>query len=201
MLRLGMKLTDEKSIIGRILDDVCARVVKTQPYMPRGHDVAVGRLRAANQRTSHYRRDSACVSLGKDYSVGTSPQGPTFKVGNLALHLTRGHYSDQVHRPARIAVYDSRADASRVFLSTGYQFEVSRRDSTFLILNWTGTMGDQELTLFQLELSQTDGYWRIAQITMTQHGTKRNSTIRDVAPWAKDCHDARENPRRSPQRT
>ena len=130
----------------------------------------------------------------KDYSVGISPQGPTFKVGNLALHLTRGYYSDQLRRPAQIAIYDSRADASRVFLATGYQFEVSHCDSTFLILNWTGTMGDQELTLIQLELSQTDGYWHIAQITMTQHGTKRNSTIRDVAPWAKDCQEARENP-------
>jgi len=41
----------------------------------------------------------------------------------------------------------------------------------FLILNWTGTMGSEELTLIQLDLAQTNGRWHIAKMTMTRHGT------------------------------
>ena len=127
----------------------------------------------------------------EDYESGLSPAGPAFEVGNLSLHLTPGRYGDDERQPAKVAVYDSTPDRSRVFMATGYKFEASVCGSKFLVLNWTGTMGDQQLTLIELELSQDEGQWRIAKVTMTRHGTRWNSTIRDVAPWAETCEDLR----------
>ncbi len=70
------------------------------------------------------------------------------------------------------------------FRETGYQFEARVCGSRFLILNWTGTMGDQELTLLQLDLVEADGRWRVATVTLTRHATRTHATLEDVAPWA-----------------
>jgi len=123
----------------------------------------------------------------EDYASGISPDGPVARLGNLSLHLTGGLYGGDERRPASVAVYDATPDASRAFLATGYKFEVKACGPMFLILNWTGTMGSEELTLIQLDLAQTNGRWRIAKATMTRHGTRWNATIEDVAPWADAC--------------
>ena len=123
------------------------------------------------------------------YASGLSPDGPVARLGNLSLHLTGGRYGDDEWHPASVAVYDATPDASRAFLATGYKFEVKACGPMFLILNWTGTMGSEELTFIQLDLAQENGHWRIAKVTMTRHGTRWNATIQDVAPWAEACAD------------
>lgn len=122
-----------------------------------------------------------------DYARGRSPQGPSAEMGNLALHLTPGLYDDAEWRPARVAVYDATPDRARVFLATGYQFEARACGAHFLILNWTGTMGDQELTLIQLDLTDAAGRWQIATVTLTRYATPTHTTLEDVAPWAATC--------------
>ncbi len=118
----------------------------------------------------------------RDYVRGLSPEGPAAQLGNLSLYLADGRYGDDEWRPASVAVYDATPDQSRVFLTTGYDFEVKACDATWLILNWTGTMGSEELTLIQLDLAQDEGRWRIVKVTMTRHSTRWHSTIGDVAP-------------------
>lgn len=130
---------------------------------------------------------AATFHWSADYARGLSPQGPHAEVGNLALHLTPGLYADSEWRPARVAVYDATPDSSRVFLATGYTFEARACGPHFLILNWTGTMGDQKLTLLQLDLVEADGRWRIATVTLTRHATRTHTTLEDVAPWAAAC--------------
>ena len=144
---------------------------------------------ATHAATERLRVDatSHVFNWEKDYASGLSPGGPVAALGNLSLHLTPGLYGSNEWRPARVAVYDATPDASRAFLATGYKFEIKACGPTFLILNWTGTMGDEELTLIQLDLTQDNKRWRIAKVTMTRHSTRQNTTIQDVAPWADTC--------------
>lgn len=123
----------------------------------------------------------------EEYASGISPDGPVAILGNLSLHLTGGLYADDERRLASVAVYDAMPDTSRIFMATGYKFQVKACGPMFLILNWTGAMGNEELTLFQLDLTQEDGRWRIAKMTITRHGTRWNTTIQDVAPWSDEC--------------
>lgn len=122
----------------------------------------------------------------EDYAIGLSPDGPVARVGNLSLHVVGGHYGD-VRRLARVGVYDTRPDRSRTFLATGYRFEAKSCGPTFLVLNWTGTLGEEELTLVQLVLVEDNGHWRIGEMTLTRHSTKRHSTILDIVPWSAEC--------------
>ena len=140
------------------------------------------------------RIDATAVTFhwNADYARGRSPQGPHAEVGNLALHLTPGLYDDADRRPARVAVYDATPDRARVFLATGYTFEARACGAHFLILNWTGTMGDQELTLIQLDLAEADDRWRIATVTLTRHATRTHTTLEDVVPWAATCAERSE---------
>ena len=135
----------------------------------------------------------ATFHWAEGYASGISPNGPATKLGNLSLHLTHGLYGDEVWRPATVAVYDATPDRSRTFMATGYRFEVKACGSRWLILNWTGAMGSAELTLIHLALAQDHGQWRIAEVTMTRHSTQRNTTIKDVAPWADECVEAEVN--------
>ena len=105
----------------------------------------------------------------ENYESGLSPAGPAFEVGNLSLHLIPGRYADDERQPAKVAVYDAMPDRSRVFMATGYKFEASVCGSKFLVLNWTGTMGDQQLTLMLQKVHAARARW------MTW---KRSQTIR-----------------------
>lgn len=101
--------------------------------------------------------------------------------------MTPGLYGAANRRPARVAVYDATPDRARVFLATGYKFEARACGSRFFILNWTGTMGDQELTLIQLDLVEAAGHRRIATVTLTRHSTREPTTLEDVAPEVAKC--------------
>lgn len=150
--------------------------------------------RPAQAAREPLRMDATAMTFhwSADYARGLSPHGPLAAVGNLALHLTPGRYNDSEWHPARVAVYDATPDRARVFLATGYQFEARACDTHFLILNWTGTMGDQELTLIQLGLVEADGRWRIATVTLTRHATRTHSTLADIVPGAAACAERRE---------
>ena len=130
---------------------------------------------------------AATFYFSPGYAVGRSPTGPLAVVDNLALHLTPGLYGSANRRPARVAVYDTTPDRARVFLATGYKFEARACGSHFFILNWTGTMGDQELTLIQLDLVEEAGHKRIATVKLTRHSTREHTTLEDVAPEVAKC--------------
>lgn len=124
-------------------------------------------------KTFHWEPEYACCFSGK---------GPEATLGNLSLHLVPGLYGGEADRMATVAVYDALPDRSRVFLASGYQFEARLCKNSFFILNWTGTMGDRELTLIELKLERSSDRWRIEKILLTRHGTRRHSSLGDVAP-------------------
>ena len=124
------------------------------------------------------------------YTRGLSPEGPVAELGNLSLHLVPGLYGGSEERPSTVAVYDALPDAKRVFLATGYKFEAKLCGAKLLILNWSGTMGDQELTLINLNLTHINDRWRIERIILTRHDTRRHTTLEDVVSCASTDEDS-----------
>lgn len=116
------------------------------------------------------------------YACCFSKTGPEATLGNLSLHLVPGLYGGKAERGATVAVYDALPDRSRVFLVSGYQFEGRICGTSFFILNWMGTMGEEELTLIELKLKRASGRWRIGKILLTRYDTRRHTTLEDVAP-------------------
>ena len=124
------------------------------------------------------------------YAAGLSSDGPAAELGNLSLHLVPGLYGDYEQRAATAAVYDARTDRARVFFARGYRFEARLCGDRFLILNWTGTMGDRELTLIELDLERDRDHWVIERILLTRYSTKRHASLEDVAPCAAAGQDS-----------
>ena len=116
------------------------------------------------------------------YACCFSAKGPAATLGNLSLHLVPGLYGGKEERGATVAVYDALPDRSRVFRASGYQFEARLCGNSFFILNWTGTMGEEELTLIKLKLKREAGRWRIGKIFLTRYDTRRHSSLDDLAP-------------------
>lgn len=127
----------------------------------------------ATPNTFHWQSGYACCFSGK---------GPAGTLGNLSLHLVPGRYGGEADRGATVAVYDALPDRSRVFQASGYQFEASLCGTSFFILNWTGMMGDEGLTLIELKLERSRDRWRIDKILLTRYDTRRHSSLEDVAP-------------------
>ena len=127
----------------------------------------------ATPKTFHWEPGYACCF---------SKTGPAATLGNLSLHLVPGLYDGELERAATVAVYDALPDRARVFLASGYQFEARLCGTSFFILNWTGTMGDEELTLIELKLERSSDRWRIETIILTRYSTRRHSSLDGLAP-------------------